>query len=98
MMLRKARAALTAHVGGNPSATQRALIDHATMLTLHLHMLDEKALRAAGVMTEHDSRTYLAWNNSLTRTLRELGLKGAPEKVPSLADIMARPSSPIAAE
>ncbi|WP_181377981.1 hypothetical protein [Teichococcus aestuarii] len=27
-------------------------------------------------MTEYDSRTYLAWSNTLTRTLRQLRLEG----------------------
>ena len=32
-------------------------------------------------MSEHDDRTYLAWSNSLTRTLHELGL-GKPQDRP----------------
>lgn len=40
-------------------------------------------------MTEHDSRTYLAWSNSYSRLLRQLGLKGAAERAPSLADLLA---------
>ena len=41
----------------------------------------------------HDSRTYLAWSNSLTRTLRELGLKGAADKPPALQDYLAARSA-----
>jgi hypothetical protein len=37
-----------------------------------------------GVQTEHDSRTYLAWSNSLTRTLRALGVNG-PAEDPAVA-------------
>ena len=41
--------------------------------------------------TEIDSNTYLAWNNSLTRTLRELGLKPAKSNsAPSLQDYLAQ--------
>jgi hypothetical protein len=31
----------------------------------------------------------IAWCNALTRTLRTLGLKAAPERPPSLAEIIA---------
>lgn len=72
-LMRRVRSELTAHVGGKPSAPQRMLIERATTLALHVEMLDRKVLQG-GAMTEHDSRTYLAWSNSLTRTLRELGV------------------------
>lgn len=83
-LMRRVRSELTAHVGGKPSATQRMLIERATTLSLYVEMLDRKMLEA-GAQTEHDSRTYLAWSNSLTRTLRELGLQA-----PDLADPMNR--------
>ena len=51
-------------------------------------MMDGRALEVGG-MTERDSRQYLAWSNSLTRTLRELGLKAAAPKAPSLQDYLA---------
>ena len=79
-LLRRVRSELTAHVGGKPSATQRMLIERAATLALHVETLDRKVLEG-GVMSEHDSRTYLAWSNSLTRTLRELGL-GKPQDAP----------------
>lgn len=72
-LLRRVRSDLTAHVGGKPSAPQRMLIERAATLALHVGTLDRKVLES-GTMTEHDSRTYLAWSNSLTRTLRELGV------------------------
>ena len=84
-LMRETRAELTAHVGGNPSATQRVLIDRATRLTLQLAMLDA---RAEG-MTEHDSRTYLARTNTLTRLMRQLGMTGAAQRPPSLRDHIA---------
>ena len=87
--MREVRAELTAHVGGNPSATQRALIERAAALTLHLTLLDAKLLRTGGAMTGHDSRQYLAWSNSLTRTLRELGLREAPRAAPTLQEYLA---------
>lgn len=72
-LMRRVRSELTAHVGGRPSATQRMLIERSATLSLYVTMLDRKAMQG-GAMTEHDSRTYLAWSNSLTRTLRELGV------------------------
>ncbi len=82
------KAELTAHVGGKPSATQQALIDRAAWLTLHVAQIDAKAARD-GVLTEHDAKMYLAWSNTLTRALKALSLKSAPEHVPSLAEHLA---------
>ena len=70
------RAALIAHVGGKPSVVQQTLIERACQLQIRIAMMD-RDFAAGGVQTLHDSRTYLGWSNSLTRTLRELG-SGAP--------------------
>ena len=86
-ILRATRRELTAHVGGRPSATQAALIERAAWLTLHVALLDAK--RVQGAASEHDSRTYLAWSNSLTRTLAAMGLAAAPKPVATLADHLA---------
>jgi hypothetical protein len=90
------RADLTTHCGGTPSITQRGLIDRAAWLTLHLAMMDARTVGGLG-MTDHDSRQYLAWNNGLIRTLRQLGLKGAAEQPPSLAQHLARHAAGAAA-
>lgn len=84
-LLAEVRADLTAHVGGSPSATQRRMIERAAWLSLHVAQLDAKAAEG-GAMTPHDTRTYLAWSNTLTRLLRQLGMKGAAAKPRSLAD------------
>ena len=86
-LMRETKAALLAHVGGSPSATQAVLIDRAVMLTLQLALMDAK--QAAGTMTQHDGRQYLAWCNTLTRLMRQMGLDAAPAKVPTLADYLA---------
>jgi hypothetical protein len=79
-LMRDTRAALTAHVGGNPSVTQRLLIDRAVQLTIRVATMDRKFAETE-VQTEHDSRTYLAWTGSLSRILRDLGLQGvAPDE------------------
>jgi hypothetical protein len=88
-LVRKVRRELTAHLGGKPSAAEMLLIDRCAWLSLRLAQLDAKL--ANGGLTEHDGRFYIAWSNTLTRTLRSLGLKGAKDQVParSLADLLA---------
>jgi hypothetical protein len=81
--MRWTRGALIAHVGGKPSVVERTLIERAVQLQIRISMMD-RDFAAGCVQTEHDSRTYLAWSNSFTRTLRELGLKGAAERSPNL--------------
>jgi len=78
-LLRQMRAELTAHVGGNPSATERAVIERVAILALHMAAIDRKAMEG-GTLTELDSRTYLAWSNAFTRTITRLGpaRSGAP--------------------
>src|SRR5579859_7878760 len=91
-LLKHVRGELTAHIGGKPTAVQAALIDRAALLTLHVAMLDAKALGPGGRpgMSGHDQRAYLAFSNSLARALRELGIEpAAAERAPSLADILA---------
>ena len=78
---------LTAQFGGAPSATQRALIQRAAWLSLRVALLDAKI--GAGEFTERDSRHYLAWSNSLTRTLARLGLESADDAEPSAALLKA---------
>ena len=92
------QAGLTQHVGGSPSATQKALIERASWLRVRLAVFDDKL--AAGAFTELDSRTYLAWSNSLTRTLAHLGLAPAAGAQPTLSEVLAdianRRSPPVA--
>jgi hypothetical protein len=92
-LLRETVRDLTRHVGGHPSATQRALIERAAWLGLHVAQLDAKAV-VNGDMTDHSARQYLAWSNSLTRTLRQLGLKGPAERALTLAEVIAAPALP----
>ena len=87
-LVRDTRSALIAHIGGQPSATQRALVERAVQLTLRIASMDRK-FAETGVQTEHDSRTYLAWSASLSRALRDLGMKGVAEKPRTLAEIRA---------
>jgi hypothetical protein len=71
-LMRQVRADLTAHCGGAPSATQRALIERCAWLSLRVAQFDAK-----GHLTEHDSRVYLSFSNSLARALQMLGVGSA---------------------
>jgi hypothetical protein len=93
------RAEMAAHVGGKPSATQKALIERVAWLTLHMAKIDAKAA-SGGSMSDHDHRHYLAWANTMARTMRTLGLDAAPQRPLSPAEAMARtpiPSRGVAA-
>ena len=87
-LLAEVRADLTAHVGGNPSATQARMIERAAWLSLHVAQIDAKAA-AGGALTDHDCRTYLAWSNTLTKLLRHLGMEGAATKPRSRQEHLA---------
>ena len=76
-LMQRVKSDLVKHCGGNPSAVQRMLIDQAAMLTLRVHLMD-KASIADPALSERNGRQRLAWSNSLTRTLRQLGLSAAP--------------------
>lgn len=67
------RREMVAHVGGQPSATQRALIDRLAWLQVHLARMDARMMQT-GEMTEHTGKQYLAWANSVARMLAQLGL------------------------
>jgi hypothetical protein len=90
--MRDVRAELTKHCGGSPSATQRLIINQAAMLTLRLHLMDQQSLQDEA-MSERNGRQYLAWSAALSRFLRQLGLKGAPDKPPALQDYLAARSA-----
>jgi hypothetical protein len=72
-LLRQMRHALFRHLGGEERLTppQRMLVERAAMLQLRVAALDEKILD--GTFSEYDAKTYLAFSNSLTRTLNALG-------------------------
>lgn len=86
-LIRDTRKALVEHVGGTPSAVQRSLIERAAVLTLQVAMLDAK--QAQDGMTERDGRQYLAWCNTLTRLLRQLGMHGAATRPKTIAEYVA---------
>ena len=66
---------------------QRRLIERAVNIHIRLVIMDSK-FAVLGEMTDYNSRMYLAWANSYSRLLRQLGLRGAPAKPQTLADII----------
>ena len=90
-LMARVRAELTQHRGGDPSATQRILIDRAAALSLRIHLMDRETARS-GMMSERNGRQYLAWNNSLTRVMNQIGLKSVVNK-PALHDYLAARSA-----
>jgi hypothetical protein len=74
------------HVGGNPSATERALIEQIVLLTARCCQNEAKIL--VGKDTEFDSKSYLAWSNALRRALRDLGMQANAVRQPSLAEVL----------
>jgi hypothetical protein len=82
--MRGVRDGLVRHVG-SPSAVEAQLIERAAMLSLHVALFDRRAI-ANGGLSARDAREYLALHNSLVRTLARLGLKGAAQRPPSLAE------------
>jgi hypothetical protein len=55
--------------------TQSALIEIAVQLRMRLVVMDA-AFAERGEQSAHDARQYLAWANTLARTLSRLGLHG----------------------
>lgn len=83
---------LTAHCGGNPSVTQRLIIEQVAILSLRLRLLDKAAIEDTA-MSERNARSYLAWCNTRTRLLRQLGLQAPPARKKTLDDIIAARSA-----
>ena len=94
-MMAALRAELVAHVGGQPSAVQAALIERAAWLGLRLALMDARAAER-GDLSERDSREYLAWANSYGRLLRQLGeLAKAGPKPRTVAEKLAERAAAV---
>jgi hypothetical protein len=89
---------LTKHLGGKPSVTQSLIIDRIGMTLLRIELMDQEALESdtPGVITERQSRDYLAWVNTAGRLLRSLGLEATEEHTPSLHELINAPVSEAA--
>jgi len=89
------RRELLQHVGDRPSATQRAIVELAVQLRARLVAMDQ-AFAERGDQSAHDTKSYLAWSNSLARAMGRLGLKGPAEAVPTIASLFANDSEDAA--
>jgi hypothetical protein len=86
-LMRQIRKDLTEHIGGSPSPVQRMLIERAVILSLRVALLDQKIVDGE-ILTTMDNNQYLAWSNSLVRTLRELGVQPTDPPAPSLDAVL----------
>jgi hypothetical protein len=93
-LVKSLRTELAAHVGGKPSTAQHALIEQAVQIRLRLALMDRK-FSENDILTDHDSRTYLAWSNSLSRLMRQLGLKAAPSPKERWQPQSGQPAAPL---
>ena len=89
-LLRRIRADLLKHIGGNPTVVQEMLIQRACVLSLRLAQIDRKIF-ADTELTLHDNQWTVAWQNALTRTLLALGVhqEAARQPPPRLSDYLS---------
>jgi hypothetical protein len=86
-LYRRVARQLRAHVG-RPSAAEELLISRIAWLSVHMAHIDEVALRDGG-LSQHATREYLAWANSLAKMIAKLGLRPCKPHQPSLAEQLA---------
>ncbi len=89
-MVKATVADLTEHIGGSPTAPQARLIHRVARLELYLTMMDVRADENGGMLTDHDSRSYLAWCNSIRLAMRDLGLERRGPRQPGLVEALGR--------
>ena len=80
------RAELVAHVGGDPTAPQKLLIEAAVFKAMRLAMVSEAV--KAGAVTSQDKadEMFLKFSGSLREDLRLLGMERPAQQAPSLAE------------
>lgn len=80
--LRRVQKDLVEHVGGSPTAPQRAIIAKIAWAELRCLLLDKKLIESRETPYDHD--TYLAHANSLSRWYKLLGIKQPEPKFSQL--------------
>ena len=83
--LKQVRNELFAHIGGNPTAPQKLLVERIAVDMLRLQLLDCEM--SCGTFSAHDGRVAHALRNSVRLALREIGFEPqspAPPPVPNL--------------
>jgi ribulose 1,5-bisphosphate synthetase/thiazole synthase len=76
-MLKSLRADLIAHIGGQPSIVQAALIDRACQISLHIAFMDRR-FAEGGIPSGDEIQTYTTLSDSLVRVLHDLGVASSP--------------------
>jgi hypothetical protein len=74
MLMVRVREELTQHIGGDPNAVERLLIERAVVLCLRCCQIDTRIM-AGEILTAHDNAYAISWNNALRRCLVDLGLQ-----------------------
>ena len=83
-VMRTVEADLVAHIGGDPSAAERLLIQAVAVKATRLSLMAEQLLAGEGSAEGSDGNA-LAWFNSMRLDLQALGLQRRPRDVSSLA-------------
>jgi hypothetical protein len=83
------RADLIRHVGGSPSVTEAELIDMACDTAFEIEAMKRRRAERDATLSLHDHKAFLAYQNTLRRTLAQLGMKGAAERPRTLAEHLA---------
>ena len=84
---RNAIAELMDHLGPQPTAPQRMLVQSVAVKFTRLALLTEKVL-SADTISEGSDHHCLAWMNSLRLDLMALGLEAKAVKGPTLSDLI----------
>jgi hypothetical protein len=88
---KRLRQALLGHLGGNATVTQTCLIDAAIEIASEIEAMKSRR-DERGALSLHDTKAFLAYQNTYRRHLLALGIKAAPAPTPTIAEIFARPT------
>jgi hypothetical protein len=86
--IREFTAELMQHIGPDPTAAERVLVNAAAVKHAKMIMLADKILADSELDLDLATRTFLAWSNSLRRDLEALGLKRPQQMPKKLADVL----------
>jgi hypothetical protein len=92
---KRLRQALLGHLGGNATVTQTCLIDAAIEIASEIEAMKLRR-DECGALSLHDTKVFLAYQNTYRRHLLALGIKGAPSRTPTPAELWAASKEPAA--
>ena len=79
---------LTEHIGGNPTITQKLLIQRIIELRMRLDAFDYKLKNEPEKWTGHDDRTYGGCQNAFRLALKDLGHQPYKPEIKSGEDVV----------